>query len=468
MRSCNANRFHAGLVLAVSLTSLQFVSFIVSYATAHEVNEVNQPGDYSEDVSSLPGRIFLTLVDDPVIHYATFQSHNQKVVEAGGLIYISHLRTRNEAYTEQTWRLSVSKDRGASFKTLAEQTDATNPPVLECDPQGNLFLIRVDFVSGDAFLDRWEAGQVRSWAYKDQGKPPTPKTTRIAGGAAGKYAAEIDTARKQLYFFSHNNTFHRISLDGTLIDSRQLITAGPHGLLQYPHLSLNPHGQLHLAWTTQKHGEYLYWDIHHAFSEDGGDSFCSWLPTSDGGRAKLRLPIVADETGDALRITLDDEFEVHTWLASGLATAEHWHGLYLAQTNPVRQHYIRYDLKTGKKQIDRYPEVAGESINLRGLDGYLVSDATDPNRLFVLGNDSGHLACLVSQDAGQTWHDYARTEDTYGLYSIGGFRRLTSDGAIFGTFTDQQSPEEITDRKSKVYFFRIEPMDKAESSKNRQ
>jgi len=411
----------------------------------------------------LPGQIHLTMVDQPVIHYATFQSHNQKVVEGGGLIYMSHLRSRNQEYTDQTWRLSVSRDKGATFTTLCEESAATNPPILECDDQGNLYLIRVDFVGGDAFLDRWTAEGIWRWSENQQAtigqaannKAIDRQTTRIPGGAAGKYAAVIDVPRGMLYFFSHNNTFHRLLLNGSLVDSRQLIAPGPHAILQYPHLSLNPHGQLHIAWTTVKHGEYLYWDIHHAFSDDGGESFSSWLP-DEGGSRKLNLPIIADDTGDALRMTLDDEFDVHTWLASGMATADHWHGLYLAQTTPARQHYLRYDLRTGLRQFDRYPEVAGQTIALRGLDGFFAADPANPKRLYLLGNDGGYLACLVSHDAGETWQDYARSDQPYGLYSIGGSRRLARNGDILGTFTDQVQPDEVTDRKSKVYFFRIE------------
>ena len=411
---------------------------------------------YGQQWDSLPGRLKVTQVDAPVIHYATFQSHNQKVVEAAGLIFMSHVRSRNEAYTDQSWRLSVSRNGGADFVTIAEHSGATNPPVLECDSSGNLYLFRVDFLSGDAFLDRWEANQLRSFVNHPEQPRPMPKTTRIPGGAAGKYAAMIDRQRDRLYFFSHNNTFHRMKLDGTLLDSRVLLAQGPNGLLQYPLLSLNPLGQLHLAWTTQKHGQYMYRDIHHMFSDDGGESFYSWQPSGEPVSIRMELPVIADDAGPALRITLDDEFEVHTWLASGLATHTHWHGFYQAQTVPPRQHYVRYDLKTGKKQIDQYPKVSGKWLSLSGLDGFLTCDPSDPNRLFLVGNHSGHLACLVSDDAGQSWRDYARSEQSFGLYSIGGYRQVTADGAIIGSFTDQKPPDAVTDQKSTVNFFRIE------------
>jgi hypothetical protein len=91
------------------------------------------------------------------------------------------------------------------------------------------------------------------------------------------------------------------------------------------------------------------------------------------------------------------------------------------------------------------------------VGGFFAHNPSSPKRLLVIGNDSGHLACLVGDDAGETWKDYARSEESFGLYSIGGYRQITEDGAVLGSFTDQQPPVEITDRKSKVYFFRIEP-----------
>lgn len=390
------------------------------------------------------GEVQWKKIDDEAIHYATFQSHNQKVVAQGDEIWMTHIRSRNEAYTEQQWRLSRSRDGGRTFVTQQEATEPTNPPVLEIDSAGNIYLIRVDFVTGDAFLDRWLAGG-------DPTRTTPDSTTRIAGGAAGKYAAQIDEARDRIYFFSHNNTFHRLRLDGTLIDSRTLLAAGPHAILQYPQLSMNESGQLHLAWTTQKHGEYLYWDIHHLVSDDGGETFL----TISG--EKLELPIIADDTGPAPRISLDDEFTSHTWLSSGLARGNYWHGLYLAQTNPPRQHYVRYDVRTGQRDLDYQPVFRGESIELLGLDGFLVADRLHPRRIYAIGNDHGHLSCLRSDDEGQTWHDYARAEESMSLYSIGGFRMTTDRGSIIGSFTDQEPPVAITDRKSRVYFFRIVP-----------
>ena len=47
----------------------------------------------------------VVLVDDEATGYATFQSHNEKVVSNQHGIFLAHIRTRNEPYTAQEWRL---------------------------------------------------------------------------------------------------------------------------------------------------------------------------------------------------------------------------------------------------------------------------------------------------------------------------------------------------------------------------
>ena len=382
----------------------------------------------------------LVCVDDEAIGYATFQSHNQKVVSNQQGIFITHLRTRNQPYTAQTWRLSRSTDGGRTFSAVYEAVHATNPPVLETDDEGNIYLIRPDFQDGNAYLYRFLAEN----EFRD------PLVTTIPGGSAGKYAMFLDRERRQILYFAHNNTFHVVGLDGTVRTSRQLIRAGRHAVLQYPHLSMDRGGTLHAAWTTQKDGEYLYWDIHHMLSPDSG---ASWR--SLDGEA-LSPPVIADEGGRALRITLDDEFESHTWLSSFLVKEGKVHFVYLAQTKPPRQHYARFDVATGRRDVHIQPEFRGETIRLQGLDGFFAT-SSDRERppLYCLMQDNGHVACLVSYDNGETWHDFAKSEETFSIYSLGGCREISDDGYILGTFTDQHGSNLAPDRKSKVYFFKI-------------
>ncbi len=387
--------------------------------------------------------IDLTCVDPTATGYGTFQSHNQKVVANRRGIFVTHIRTRNEAYTAQQWRLSWSHDQGQSFETLYEATHATNPPILETDDEDNVYLIRPDFVDGHAYLYRFLAAR----GYRE------PAMTRIPNGSAGKFSMVLDRTRRQLCYFAHNNTFHRIGLDGTVLSSTNLLRAGKSALLQYPLLYLDSIGTLHAAWTSQKHGVYLYWDIHYLQSPDGG---ITWHTMN---RAPVSLPVVADEGGPADRITLDDEFEAHTWLESFFVRGGKGHFLYLAQTQPQRQHYVRYDLATARRELDLQPEFKGQTLSLRNLDGFFTTRAADPRAaIYVVSRDANanRLACLASDDNGSTWRDYAVSSPVTNPYSIGGCREITRDGWIFGSFTEQIASTSDSGGGSKVYFFRIQ------------
>ena len=384
--------------------------------------------------------IEVVCVDPDAIGYATFQSHNQKVIVNDQGILMTHLRRRNDAYTAQTWRLSRSTDGGRTFRTIREQTDPTNPPVLETDPTGNVYLGRVDFQTGDGFVDR----------LTSIGRLTPGMTQRLPRAAAGKYAMMLDPRRNQLYFFSHNNSFHTVDLDEHTSRRTEVIQPGPHAILQYPHLALDDQGALHAAWTTQKHGEYLYWDIHHMVSRDGGQTW------HDLQGKQLTLPVIADDQGPALRVSLEDEFDCHTWLSSCFANSGKLHFVYLAQRKPARQHYVRYDLASGIEDRRIQPRFHGTDIELRGLDAVFVGHPMDNDKLYCVGHDQGRLACLLSDDRGETWQDFARTEQTFQLYSINAFRWVTQDRGIVGSFTDQSGSNLSTDHDSRVFFFRIQ------------
>ncbi len=382
--------------------------------------------------AAAPAKIELTLVDGEATGYGTFQSHNQKVLSNGGGIFMTHNRTRNEAYTAQQWRLSRSTDGGKTFATIYEATHATHPPAIETDEHDNIYLVRSDFTDGNAYLHAFLAADQYA---KD-------RVTPIPQGAAQKFALCYDRERKQLYYASYNR-FDVIGLDGAIRSSRQLFQNGKNAEMQYPILCVDAAGMLHLAWTSVAHGRYLYWSIHVMQSPDGG---ATWR-NADG--TALTPPIVADDTGPGQRVSLDDEFEIHTWLSNFMVRRGKGHFLYLAGAEPPRQHYVRYDLKTVKREIDVSPAFKGETISLRGLDGFFAASEAI---LYCVGHTTdGRIGCLASDDNGVTWRDHAISEKVDDLYALGGCRTVTADGFVVGSFT-QTSP---TGGASKVYFLRI-------------
>lgn len=64
--------------------------------------------------------IEMRCVDDEATCYGTFQSHNQKVLWTAQGLFMTHLRSRNQEYTAQQWRLSHSEDGGATWHDYAQ------------------------------------------------------------------------------------------------------------------------------------------------------------------------------------------------------------------------------------------------------------------------------------------------------------------------------------------------------------
>jgi hypothetical protein len=379
----------------------------------------------------------LTAIDRLAIGYATFQSHNQKVVANQHGYFMTYILSRDEAYLAQTWRLMRSEDQGKTFRVVHEATHATNPPPIETDKAGNIYLARPDYKDGNAYLSFFAAKK----DFQD------PRTTLIPGGAAGKVTLLLDENDGCLYYASHNNRFYKLALDGTVLENVQIVRQGPHAGLQYPLLRQDPAGALHYAWTSQQNGVYMYWDIHHMLRPRGATQW----QNLDG--TPVMLPAVADDTSAAAQISLADEYESFTWLSSFTLKGGKAHFLYLTQSTPHRQNYVRLDAKTGE-----------EELRLRLDDLYLLSgllvapDASVEAPLFIISAFQGQLKALVSQDNGETWKPYAKHEEIFNVYSLGGCNTVTDDGYIIGSFTDQKAGDGPTAQESTVYFYRLGPL----------
>ena len=391
--------------------------------------------------------IELSLLDGDAIAFGTFQSHNQKVVSTRHGIFTTHVRKSNTNYTAQQWRLSRSVDAGKSFATIFEDTHATSAPAIEADRDGNLFFCRPDFLDGHAYLYRLDSSRADA----------QPQVSKLAGGAAGKYCLLLDEPRQQLYWFAHNNTFHIAALDGTVRSTVTLLAPGPRAVLQYPHLTLDADGTLFAAWTTSRKEGYLYHSVHAIKSPDGGQN---WQTL--GGR-RLEPPMVADDSGPATQISKDSEFDVHTWLSTFMAKDRKLHFVYWAETKPQRQWYLRYDVATGRSEIETETIFANrkqEKVNDSGA--FAARRAVSGSTLYFVStiDDRKRLACLASDDNGRTWYDYAISDRLFPfrVYSIGAARELTADGMIAGTFTDVVEKAKLyyEDHSGHVYFFRIQ------------
>lgn len=386
--------------------------------------------------------IELTCIDDEVIHSATFQSNTQHIVSNRKGIFAAFVKSRNEDYTSQNWRLVRSTDNGRSFAVIAEGVAATNPPVLETDESDNLYLCRVDWKSNNSFIDVFSS--------KDDFK--TVRTLELPGVSGGKFAMGLDRTRRNLCYMTLDGVLHRVSVDGQMKAPIKLLADGEHAVLQYPSFHFDERNDLYLCWTTVAHGKYLYRDIHVARSIDGGDN---WETLSG---KPLIVPFASDDGGPADLISLESEFDVTTWLANALPRFGKLHAIYETQSVPRRYNYVRMDTVRGEIDLRIAPDFVGSSLRLQGLDGGLASQAGNPDAsIFCVVRDANRarLACVRSDDQGASWRDWAVSPDFVSPYAVGTCREISAKDEVLGLFTDAIEPNNDNFGKSKLYFFRI-------------
>ena len=390
------------------------------------------------------GVIETTLVDSNASYYGTFQSHNQKVVATPDGIFLTYSRRRVPSVPPDveacSWRLVRSTNGGKTFQSVCESTNGTRAPVLESDEAGHLYMAHPD----------WNDPRKPFLFYRyarggDYSRPFITTITNVACGA--KYALAYDGRRKRFYFAAQYGQLLTVSPEGTVLHRQQAFRqSGPHAATQYPSLVVSPDGVLHLAMTTvgqNKLGKVVFWDIHYMNSPDGG---LTWRKLN--GTILPATPI-PDDTGPTDRITLDDEFEVPTWLANMLVKDGKLHFIYEGRT----MRYLRYDLATGQKDaaLDGR-QFGGKEIVLRHQSGLLASRLDQAGApLYCVSRDQARrtLGCLVSFDNGQHWSDHALADRTFrDNFATGGTWQVTADGYIIGSFSDGENCRE-------VWFYRI-------------
>ena len=385
-----------------------------------------------------------TLIDDDATPFGTFQSHNQNMVENRNGIFLTYIRSRNEDYTAQTWRLMRSTDGARTFSVVYEATDTTSAPAIETDTHDNLYLYRPNWVNRRGYFYRFLADDdYRSPTVTDFGLP----------SASGKYSMMYDSHRKTFYVAQNPFWFAVLSADGRVLRKTKLWSRGKRANVEYPHLSLAADGTIHLAWTTNVHGKYWYHSVHHMQSPDAG---AHWQ-RMDG--TALQAPLQADDPDSAQQVSQTAENDDHTWLANFTAKQGKVHFVYATldvdSSNFKYMNYLRYDAATGRRDVYTTPEFRGETIALNKSSGFFATSAAAQTPLFCVMAADNRIACLASVDQGRTWKDYARGETQYtGAYAISGCRE-TSRGNILGSFTDRHQPTGDPLRRSAVYCFRI-------------
>ena len=115
----------------------------------------------------------------------------------------------------------------------------------------------------------------------------------------------LDRSNRLIYYHPRH-FFYVLTPDGEIKNRVEVLCRGDNAGIMYPLLSLAPDGVLHTAWTTQKHEEYLYWDIHYLAARDCGSTWCRL----DG--SAVSVPVKEDDSGPTDCISLADEFRFTT------------------------------------------------------------------------------------------------------------------------------------------------------------
>ncbi len=370
--------------------------------------------------------------------FSTFQSHSRKVVWNNHGLFMTYLLRRGDlSYTAQTWRLVRSADGGRSFETLYESTDATNPPPIETDAEDNILLVYPDWVKNCSFFLRFSPAD----GYR------TPAAVTLPGTIGGKFAACLDRGRGLLYYVPNGGHLHVLDTRGNVVHDAPLVRHGKRSSFEYPHLCTDEAGAVYLAWTTDRHGSFLYDSIRVLRSDDRGRT---WRRLDGRG---VSLPADADDPEASTPVTAPEEAERNKFLASFAACRGKLHFMYRA--NPLRadnpemkvstddfaggfQRYVRFDTATGARELDVTEKTW---CGLAGMDGFLTVDARPgKHALYFTGKSGLRQACAVSYDDGGHWQLHAQSEplpavSTLHIYATQGCREVAPDGRIYGAFT---------------------------------
>ena len=194
--------------------------------------------------------------DDNATAFATFQSHNRKIVTNRKGCFLTYIKSRNEPYTKQNLRL-INVLTG---RVIYDVTLPTNPAPLETDDEDNLYIVYPDFVNKDSYFV----------IFKAEDNYENPIKIKISNTFGGKFAMAFDKKQKLFYYMPNNGDINVLDTKGSIIYSGKVVVHGKESSYEYPHLDVDENSVLHLAWTTDLYHTYHYLSIYYMRSNDHG------------------------------------------------------------------------------------------------------------------------------------------------------------------------------------------------------
>jgi hypothetical protein len=244
----------------------------------------------------------MTVLDPDTVAMSTFRSHNNRHVIVDGHLFVSYLRSLAKDETAQTWRV-VRKDLATGTSVVVvEGTNATRPPCIDRDRDGNVYVVLSDWVMAKVIFYRLDMTTGQIGAFAQYQGPPGP--------ASFKFTCAFDVARNRLVYFGNAGRLVTFDTSGEMVSDLEVVTSSAENWVQYPHIFVEPAGRIHLSWSNGHRAHpWFYTSSHYLYSDDGSE----WRRSES---QVVTLPVICDDRSGASKIVGQGNSGVHRVLTS--------------------------------------------------------------------------------------------------------------------------------------------------------
>lgn len=372
----------------------------------------------------------VSVLDPNTVTVSTFRSHNNRHVIVGDQLFVSYLRNLSADERTQSWRV-VRQDLSSKHTiTAIERVNATRPPCIDRDRDGNVFVVFSDWALNRIVFYRIDksTGQVGAVVHYEG----------PIGPASYKFTCAFDVARNRFVYFGNAGRLIAFNASGDMIFDQHIFQFSDDHWVQYPHIFIEPSGRIHLAWTNSHRAHpWFYTSTHYLYSDDA----TTWRRAPS---ETVTLPVICSDSAGGVQIAGQTDTGVHRLLTSfiphnGLVHFAYAENPYIddpaaffkSPTGNVT-HYTSYNPATGKLSATVLLEKGGTAAN--SIDGEFVRD---DNALYYVASSAGkEIAVFITNNNGVDWRLFKTLplSGDFCPYALGA-HRTPHRNHIFGTLT---------------------------------
>jgi hypothetical protein len=383
--------------------------------------------------------------------YNTFGPWDQHVLFDGssGIFALVHTTQNLEGSCECGYfKLMRSTNNGATWTAIYDSRPdgiKVQDPTIDKDASGNLYVTGNDMKSG--------VWQTHIWRF--QAGAFSRKTHALIRYGSSKYSMVYDPAHKEVdiatWFNGNKPNFIAIGASTlavvktvNLFASRQPYP-NVYDDVEYPNLSIGPHGQVFLGWTTEDvrlaiKGTQNYYDAHFLVTTNGGSTW-------HGPNGPVTLPIYGSDSRSWEIVKTSDPAEFERYGRSSYKG--NWNtldsllwndgGMDFAYWGEIPQEHESFARLNWGKQIfvhrtDNQVTAEGDGF---GADSGLSQNASYAGSIYRTGHEGGRIVTAVSTDDGSSWHTFAKSRwsTSEGITYVDPSRVLGPHGEVGAVFT---------------------------------